>query len=435
MSMLKFLGAAGTVTGSSYQLDELLIDLGMFQGGHELNKLNLTAPLIDIQKLQGVILTHAHLDHCGRLTWLIKMGYKGLIYMTAATSELMEIALLDAAKLNDEDDKYVVAIMKMVKIVDYFQKFTVGSFQCTLCDAGHILGSASVLLEKDGKKIIFSGDLGNSPEDLLGPTQSFPKADIVVMESTYGDRTHAVENPAQVLQEEINAIERDGSTLLIPAFAIERSQEILHLIDHLKKERKIQEDTLVFLDSPMAQKATLVYRKYKQLYSKELTEHSKVDDPFDFPGLIITQKAHESASICKSIGPKVIIAGSGMMTGGRVLNHAAELLPDPKNRLLIVGFQAIGTIGRKILDGEKVININNQAVFVRANVRKSSGMSAHADQPKLISWIKNITGVKKIFLTHGENSVREIFTQKISQEFKNVEIIRPNLNTQENNLF
>lgn len=419
MNKIKFLGAAGTVTGSSYQLDELLIDLGMFQGGHELNKLNLMRPEIETEKLKGVILTHAHLDHCGRLPWLIKMGYKGPIYMTAATSELMEIALLDAAKINDEDDNYVVEIMKLAKIIEYGQKFSVGSFECTLCDAGHILGSASVLVEKESKKIIFSGDLGNSPEDLLRPTQIFDSADVIVMESTYGDREHAKENPIQILQEEINAIENNGGTLLIPAFAIERSQEILHNIDHLKKDKKIKDDTMVFLDSPMATKATRVYRKYKQLYSPELTKHVQNDDPFDFPGLIVTEKAHESANISKFIGPKVIIAGSGMMTGGRVVNHAAELLPNSQNRLLIVGYQAIGTMGRKILDGE---------IAVKAHVRKSSGMSAHADQPKLISWLKNISGVKKIFLTHGEDSVRKIFAQKIGD----IDVFLPNLNTEEN---
>jgi metallo-beta-lactamase family protein len=427
VNKIKFLGASGTVTGSSYQIDELLIDLGMFQGGHELNKLNLIRPEIDINKLQGVILTHAHLDHSGRLPWLVKLGYKGPIYMTAATSELAEIALLDAAKLNEEDDNYVGQVMKLVKIVEYGQKFVVGSFNCELCDAGHILGSASVLLEKNGKKIIFSGDLGNSPEDLLKPTQTFNQAEVVVMESTYGDKEHAQEKPLQVLQEEINKIENDNSTLLIPAFAIERSQEILHYIDHLKKSKPIKEDTLVFLDSPMAQKSTQVYKKYKQLYSPELYEHAQNDDPFAFPGLIETEKTHESLNIKKSLGAKVIIAGSGMMTGGRVLNHAVDVLPNPNNRLLIVGFQAMGTIGRQILDGEKVININGQAVFVKAHVRKTSGMSAHADRPKLLAWLKKISGVEKVFLTHSEDSVRKIFAQKINH----LKVILPSLNAEE----
>ena len=303
----------------------------------------------------------------------------------------------------------------------------VGSFNCELCDAGHILGSASVLLEKNGKKIIFSGDFGNSPEDLLKPTQTFNQAEVVVMESTYGDKEHAQEKPLQVLQEEINKIENDNSTLLIPAFAIERSQEILHYIDHLKKSKPIKEDTLVFLDSPMAQKSTQVYKKYKQLYSPELYEHSQNDDPFAFPGLIETEKTHESLNIKKSLGAKVIIAGSGMMTGGRVLNHAVDVLPNPNNRLLIVGFQAMGTIGRQILDGEKVININGQAVFVKAHVRKTSGMSAHADRPKLLAWLKKISGVEKVFLTHSEDSVRKIFAQKINH----LKVILPSLNAEE----
>ncbi len=414
MSTLKFLGAAGTVTGSSFWLDEILIDLGMFQGGNDLEKLNHVAPQLDVSVLKGVILTHAHLDHCGRLPWLIKMGYKGPIYMTAATGDLMEIALLDMAKINREGDHEVQELLKLIHIVDYRQRFTIGDYTCELCDAGHILGSASVLVEKNDQKIIFSGDLGNSPEDLLSPTQTFPEADTVIMESTYGDRTHADEDPLQVLAEEINAVETDSSTLLIPAFAIERSQELLHNIDHLKKTNKIKADTLVFLDSPMAKKATEVYRKYKNLYSPELAEHVKIDDPFNFPGLVVVESAGESNNIMKFKGAKVIIAGSGMMTGGRVLNHARKVLIDSKNRLLIVGYQAMGTMGRKILDGE---------IKIEASLRKSSGMSAHADSPKLLAWLSSIVGVKKVFLIHGEDSVRKIMASKISNQ-----VLLPNLN-------
>ncbi|OGM26724.1 hypothetical protein A2627_04070 [Candidatus Woesebacteria bacterium RIFCSPHIGHO2_01_FULL_39_28] len=448
---IKFLGASGFVTGSCYLLTDdsghgVMVDMGMFQGLDKIKDLNLTLPDVDYSNLDGVILTHAHLDHCGRLPLLAKTGFIGKIYMTQATSVLTELALLDSAKIASEDRKEtplftsfeVEEILKNIQIVDYGQGFKIGNFDVVFRDAGHILGSASIEVKNQGsrdsvEKITFSGDLGNTPEDLLKPTELIKDAEVVVMESTYGDRIHSNENASQVLTEEINSIEESGGVLLIPAFSVERSQEILHTMDHLKRQGKIQKQTNVFLDSPLAIKATQVYREFRNLYSKELAEHSENDDPFDFPGLVPVESVKESRMIHGMEGSKVIIAGSGMMTGGRILDHAGFYLPLISTRLLIVGYQAEGTLGRYILDGAKSVRIYGQRVEINASIRKSSGMSAHADQPRLIKWLGNIEGVKKVFLTHGDDIARQVLARLIEDRFIDIEdVFLPILNEEKN---
>lgn len=442
MAKIKFLGASGTVTGSSFLLSgndgpSVLIDTGMFQGMHESHQLN-SAPLdFDIKKVGGIVITHAHLDHVGRLPIMIKNGYTGPIYLTEPTRIIAEITLLDAAKLQAEENHPlyeftdITKTMSQMEVIDYHQEFQIGQFKLKLLDAGHIMGSAmvEVIDTNDGlsEKIIFSGDLGNSPEDIVRPTEMIKEADVVVMESTYGDRTHAAENANEVLTEEINAIEENGGALLIPAFSVERSQELLHKIDHLKKSGKVKEDTMVFLDSPMAIKTTAVYKQFKNLYGAEIAEHASKDDPFDFPGLKFTEDSKESRQISKTEGAKVIIAGSGMMNGGRILHHAQEFLPDPKNRLLIVGFQAQGTVGREILDGSRDVRINGENIHIAAHVRKSSGMSAHADQPKLFEWLHFIKDVKKLFLVHGEDVARLAFKNLVKERSQLKDINLPTL--------
>jgi metallo-beta-lactamase family protein len=425
---IKFLGASGMVTGSSYLLtsrdgNQILVDLGTFQGKDEVTNLNYEPLAFDGRSLSGVLLTHAHLDHCGRLPLLVKANFSKKIYMTDATRELANLTLLDSAKVSSEhesayhrllyDKDDVKRVMEMAEIVLYDKQFEVGEFKVTYRDAGHILGSASIEIEVDHEEIVFSGDLGNSPEDLVRPTEIISRSDYVVMESTYGDRDHANEDPEEILKEEINEIEKTGGVLLIPAFAVERSQEILHFIDHLKRDNKVRATTKVFLDSPLAIASTYVYEKFKNLYGSELAEHAKSDDPFDFPGLEMIEDHKESEKIKDVPGAKVIIAGSGMMNGGRILNHAIDFLPLETTRLLMVGFQAEGTIGREILDGVTNIRMYDRNVTIHGHIRKSSGMSAHADQPKLLSWLSNIKDVKKVFLTHGEDSARRILSEKV----------------------
>lgn len=457
---------AGMVTGSSYLLtgdsgEQILVDLGMYQEGDELGKLNFEPLGFDSTKISGVLLTHAHLDHCGRLPLLLKAGYTGKIYMTKATRMLAALVLADAAKIAAESvqvrqteiprpsdtpfnkggkgdfgtegilytEEDVDNLLNIIEVVEYDQAFSIGDFSIVFRDAGHILGSGSIeVTDTEGKRIVFSGDLGNTPEDMIRPTEQVKKAEYVIMESTYGDRLHRDEDPSVVLQEEINEIEKSGGVLLIPSFSIERAQELLHRINHLKNTKKIGDGTKVFLDSPMAIRATEIFRRSPELYNKELTKEMKTDDPFGFPGLVLTGDAEESKKILLSPAPKVIISGSGMMHGGRILHHAMNYLADPKTRLLLVGYQAPGTLGRALLDGAKKVMIYNQEIPVGANVREVEAMSSHADQKKLLKWLGGIKDVKKVFLTHGEDGARKALEEKIKEEVGIKDVFMPALN-------
>lgn len=420
MSTIKFLGASGTVTGSCYVITadsgtQIMIDCGMFQGSHYLTKLNYETIDIDITKLDGIILTHAHLDHSGRLPLLVKNGYKGPIYATEPTIDLTNLVLLDTAKIaklySETDAEFTV---QAIKPVVYHEEFNIKDIKIIFRDAGHIIGSSSIEIFIDGKKAVFSGDLGNYPEDLLAPTEMIDKADTVVMEATYGDRIHSSQDIKQVLTNEISAVERTNGTLLIPAFSIERTQELLHILDHLKQDRAILADTHVYLDSPMAIKATEIYKRYRGLYSKELKLHVSSDDPFDFPNLHLVTRASESRKIWETFSAKVIIAGSGMLNGGRIVRHLQNYLPHSTTRLLFVGFQAQDTLGSKLLAKPKIIKIKGLTFEVNATINKCSSLSAHADQPKLLRWLNAMSGVKQIFLVHAEDKSREVFAKLIN---------------------
>ncbi|MBP9687807.1 MBL fold metallo-hydrolase [Candidatus Woesebacteria bacterium] len=437
-----FLGAAGTVTGSSYLVipengKSLLIDCGMFQGSHAIDALNNRPITIDPATVAGVILTHAHLDHCGRLPMLYSAGFRVPIYMTEATRALTELSLLDSAKVGAERDTALYTIDDVLHQIPYFtnveyhRPFQVGNFTITMKDAGHILGSASlevVYTSPAGKKetIIFSGDLGNTPQDIIKPTEYFDRGDTIIMESTYGDRIHPDEDPVAVLAHEIQAIEDNQATLLIPSFSLERTQELLHKIDHLKRDKKVKNETKVYLDSPMAERATEIFKQYRKLYNQELSNHVSHDDPFSFPGLVTVEKGHDSAKIKEQSGAKVIIAGSGMMTGGRILNHAIDFLPRHDTRILFVGYQAEATIGRAIMTGEKSVTIYGQHVEVNASIADTQALSSHADQPRLLNWLSKIDGAKKIILTHGEDGPRETLKSEI-QKKRQSEVFTPRL--------
>ncbi len=379
------------------------------------------------------------------LIWIIATDYHYFAvrfstgqFAGSATKSLIELTLLDTVHvaknhessrmLYDEND--VRWVLQHAKIVEYHDPLEIGSFTITFMDAGHILGSAFLQVQckdvSDGiGTIVFSGDIGNYPEDLVMPTETVKQADVVIMESTYGDRAHAKEVPEDVLAEEINAIESNKGTLLIPAFSIERSQELLHMIDHLKKSGKVKEQTMVFLDSVLAIHVTHVYQQYRSLYNPEIQDHIRTDDPFTFPGLSMIERHNESVKIDAFPGPKVIIAGSGMMTGGRILRHAQVYLPLPTTRLLIVGFQAEDTVGRHLLDGDASVMIDGMNVPVKATVRRSSGLSSHADQPKLLAWLSSIKGVSTICLTHGEDGPRNVLAAEIQKKWPHVAVHKP----------
>jgi len=440
MSNISFFGAVGEVTGSCFLLSsdkggDILIDCGMFQGA-EVAQLNNKPFSFDPQLLIGVILTHAHLDHCGRLPMLVQKGFTGKVYMTEATRELVVLSLRDAAKVASDNTHHealyseqdVEKLFQYFETVPYDTSFHIGNYTVTFRNAGHILGSASAEFVSEKGKIIFSGDLGNYPQVLLQPSTKIDAADTVVMESTYGDRIHPSENATEILQKEINSIEESGGVLLIPAFALDRTQQLLLRIHNLKKTGKIQNNTPVFLDSPMAIQATAIYKKFPQLLNQQIADHIQTDDPFHFPGLTNSAEAQESEKIQNSKGPKVIIAGNGMMTGGRIWHHAIHYLPLLTTRLLIVGYQGEGTLGRKILDGAKTVMIHQNEVQVNATVIQAQGLSAHADQTRLLNWIGNIKGIKKVFLVHGEDGARETLKKKIGENLNSNDILLPEMN-------
>jgi len=441
---IKFLGACGTVTGSSYQLTSgsgksILIDLGMFQGGEEVNRLNYEKFDCDARSLSGVVLTHAHLDHCGRLPILLGGGLTTPIWMTSATADLTELSLLDSAKVAREDRKKILYDKEVaIQTIERFKReyygtpFTVGDFTITMRDAGHILGAAILEIVDNNpdsavKKIVFSGDIGNTPDSLLHQTETIADADAVVMESTYGDRLHPTEDPMTVIAKEINEVEAIGGTLLIPAFSLHRTQTLMHMIMHLKKSGKVREETPVFMDSPMGNAATIIYTRYPKDFNEHIQEEFRGSGPFEFPGVTVIrkQKAHKLIDVVP--GAKVIIAGSGMMSGGRIIGHAARYLPIPSTRLLIVGYQGDDTLGWQILNGEKSVTIDDQTVHVKATVTDTQAMSAHADQKQLMDWLKAIKGVGHVYLTHGDDEPRRVLAEKIQGELGITNVHRPRM--------
>jgi metallo-beta-lactamase family protein len=441
MMKVKFLGAAGTVTGSSYLVtansgEQILIDLGLYQGPQAVDELNFKLFEADVAKLAGVVLTHAHLDHCGRLPMVEKMGFSGKVFMTAPTAELVQLTLLDAAKIAKEDhpdnllydETNVFAVMRRFQVQKYDEPFMIGSFRITLRDAGHIIGACSVEVKIDDQTIVFSGDLGNSPEDLTRPTTVVTQADIVVMESTYGDRLHPTGEAIDVVRSEINTAEKTNSCLLIPAFSLERTQELLHIISHLKANGQINQETPIYLDSPMAEKATNIYEKYKTFLNDEIAKDFVNADPFAFPGLQVVRDRKESSSLNEPSGCKVIIAGSGMMTGGRIVDHARFYLPVGSARFLIVGYQGEGTLGRELLEGKKDVMVGKQMVHVNAVISETQVMSSHADQTGLMTWLRAISGIKQVVLTHGEDKPRKTLAEKIKSELRIMEVRCPGLN-------
>jgi len=438
MQNIEFFGASGEVTGSCYVLTgsdgtKLLIDFGMFQGTEETVEKNYRVLPFNPSEIDAVLLTHAHLDHCGRLPLLIFGGFKGKIFMTTPTVSLIDVILSDSARVAQENMTFeplytmdqVDKVFKMIETTEYGKKVTHKEFDITFKDAGHILGSSSIYIHdtKSEKSIVFSGDLGNTPEDLVKPTEYIQKADYVVMETTYGDSEHPKEDVMGILQEEINSIEERDGVLLIPAFSLERTQELLHKIHHLKKDGKIRGDTPVFLDSPMGIRATIIYKSFKTFYNDEIQSHT--DDPFSFEGLVVTEEPRDSREILKALTPKVIIAGSGMLTGGRILHHVYNYLSFSSTRLLFVGYQAEETLGRRILNGSKNVLLNKKNIKVKANIREIKTLSSHADQPKLINWLKQIKGVKKVFLTHGEEAQRQTFAELVNKDLGIEDIFLP----------
>jgi len=426
-------GAAEEVTGSCHLLNidgyRILIDCGLYQGAHENYLKNWDEFLFDPKDIDAVILTHAHLDHCGRLPKLFQRRYKGKIYATEASVKLAQIVLEDSLQIMAEKaikqnipQLYTSTDLMKLNIswvpTKYYDKVELGhDISFKFYNAGHILGSAIVEIKAGDKTIVFSGDIGSHHMPLVKDIDYIEKADYVICESTYGDRVH--EDVSDRNKKLINAVKRvtiNNSTLLITIFAIERTQDILKVLNDYY-ETHLDFKVPVYLDSPMAAQATKIYREEIELLNDEAQETLKRDnDIFRFPHLSITNSSRDSKKINSTPPPKIIMAGSGMVEGGRMLHHFGRYLSDKKNHVLFMGFQVPGTLGHKILNGAFDFDYYGRKVPVRAGVDQIDGFSAHADQNSLLDWLGHFQNPKKILLSHGDSKIMPIFSQKIKEK-------------------
>jgi metallo-beta-lactamase family protein len=425
---LTFYGAAGEVTGSKTLLEtggkRFLIDCGLFHG--EAAPRNEQSFGFDAKSIDVVILTHAHLDHCGLLPKLVKEGFGGSVYATEPTRLICHRMWEDATKVQAEETEgggstlYDMGdVQKAYKLMqgEQYGKWLQlpGNVKIRFRDAGHILGSAFVEIHAEGQTLVASGDVGNDDVPILKNTEPLEDADIVIMESTYGARTHeSAVGRAELLKQAIQTCAARGGTLLIPAFSLERTQEILYEMNGLVEGGSLRK-LPVFLDGPLAIDLLPFYRQFPELYDNEAALTRAVgDDFFRFPGLEITRHGKESYKIDSVSPPKVIIAGSGMMGGGRIVRHLGLYLPNEKNMVLVVGYQALGTRGRDILEGAKSVEVDEEIVDVKAEIRKIDAYSAHGDKDKLLRWLDTAhRKPKHVFLNHGERDQAEALAEVI----------------------
>ena len=485
---IQFLGAAGCVTGSQFLVSvgdrRVLVDCGMFQGSPLEIERNQMPFAFEAAALDAVILTHAHLDHCGRLPALVKAGFTGPIHATHATADLADIVLRDSAKLQVEftarwnrrqarkaeraaaaaaeveseevarevddeslperlrnappegktetrqalyDEHDVETAMQQFRGADYDAEISVtDGVTAVLHDAGHILGSAIVELRvADGgetRTIIFSGDLGRDGSPILRDPTPISHAEYVVVESTYGNREHDPHDSA--IEELVAAISEstaDRGVLLVPAFAIGRTQELIWVLDDLVRKQRIPRVPL-YLDSPMASHATRVYRDHPETYDEDTAALLRSgDSPLEYPGQQFTDSVEQSKAIRHAERPFMVVASSGMLTGGRIMHHLKDFLPDPACTLLFIGYQGEGTLGRRLQDGGKTARIDGQEIDVRCRVRSISGFSAHADQHELEAWLGHFATdarPKTVYIVHGDPDAAEAFAGRIRSDLK-----------------
>ena len=430
---LTFYGGARMVTGANYLLEtnghKILIDCGLQQGSRYCERCNFDPFPYDPSEIEAVFVTHTHLDHIGRLPKLVKQGFKGKVYSTEPTRAFSQFLLEDSERILGREAKReklppiynkkdVDVLMKSWEVIPYHKEIALGVFTIKFYNAGHILGSSFIEIQAEGKTIIFSGDLGNSPAPLIKSLESIEKVDYCLIESTYGGRIHKTAIEAKgILEDVIEDTVKAGGTLMIPAFAMERTQDLLVHINQLIEHKRIPQIP-IFLDSPLAIKLSGAYQKFRKYLNEETNQFLKEGNTlFDFPALKKTLTTEESKAINNVAPPKVIIAGSGMSQGGRILHHERRYLSDPKSMILFIGYQAKGSLGRKIFEGAKRVKLFRENIPVRCRVKAIGGYSAHADQRQLLNWLKPMRhNLKKVFIVQGEEDQALALAQKVQDE-------------------
>ena len=451
MATLSFWGGVGTVTGSKYLIEadggNVLVDCGLFQGLKELRERNWQDPPFDPKSLDAVIITHAHIDHTGYLPRLVAQGFDGPVYCSRGTADLLKILLPDAARLQEEEAEYRnrhhltthrpalplyteedarAALKKLQPAANTGEPVEIADgMRAGFRIAGHILGSSLVLVEVDragddgkGRRVLFSGDLGHYDMPIIRDPDPPPACDYMLVESTYGDRLHDPEDPKDALARIINDAVASDSPILIPAFAIGRTQELVYLIRELEDEKRIP-ILPVRVDSPMAAAATQAYSNRKEEHDQEYASILAMRrHPLRTHSMLTASTREESKRLNDERGARIIISASGMMTGGRVLHHARQILPDPNAIIIFVGYQAAGTTGRRILDGEREVRIFKQPVPVRCRIERIGGFSAHADWQEVLHWLEGLpVAPRRVFTTHGEPEAAHAMAGHIKERF------------------
>jgi len=445
-----FHGGVGWVTGANFLLEnvvpegqkstKILIDCGMFQGGEDADALNREPFHYDPADIDYLIVTHAHADHIGRIPKLVRDGFRGKIYSSEATYDLSEVMLADSLKIVNYEAKKK-SIDPLYEKEDVERTFQLwrhipmhnpldipGGFKVTLHDAGHILGSCIAKFHYGNKNIVFTGDLGNSPDPLLRDTEDITDADYMVMESVYGDRNHEEreERISKFKTAILETIARKG-ILMIPSFALERTQNLLYILNELVEEGEVPQ-LPVFLDSPLGINVTDIFRKHTHLLNQDVQDSLKNDDDvFAFPGLKETYSIEDSKSIMRVPNPKIIISSAGMSHAGRIIHHEKQYLDDPENMLLFVGYQSVGTLGRIIQDGAKKVNILGKDVEIKATIRTITGYSGHKDSDHLVEFVsKSADRLQQVFVCMGETKSSLFLVQRI-RDYLGVKAIAPDV--------